>query len=164
MFKKKSRFTSFATAAIVALSSTSVLAQTTIETTTLLNCGYTKETHSNSTKIEGTRSAGHMSVWDQNCKNRHEFDYKKTHSIALTVNNTKIPYRIGSSHIGCSTNDSKAKIASKVVWNKRSNYILVNRNNVKDKTYVVAIPKTVGLDCGRLWSKAPLFTRYQEIK
>ena len=161
MLQKKSRYMSIASAAIVVLSSTAVLAQTTMETTTLLNCGYLK--YSGGNRLEGTYSAGHMAAWDSNCNNKHSFDYQKTHSIALTVNNIKIDYRIGSSHPGCHSDNSGAKIASDVIWNKSSNYILVNRGG-KDKTYAVAIPKSVGLSCDHLWRTTPIFNRFIEIK
>lgn len=162
MFKSKFRTLSIVATTLIAASSTPVFAQNALDTVTLLNCGYTKDT--GSSRIDGTRSAGHMSVWHANCSSEQKFDYQKKLTIILSANGVKASHRIGSSHDGCSTNNSKAKISDKVVWNKSSNYMLVHRNNVKSKTYAVAIPKTVGLDCGHLWSKTPLFTRYQEIK
>jgi len=153
-----------AVAALVSMTSSTAMAQTaqttpTIETTTLLNCGVTKE---NSRSVYGTMSGGHMAAYSNDCSNERPFDCKKTQAIALTINGAKVGTRVGSKHYGCH-GDSAAKDSSKVIWNKSSNYILVHRPN-KDKTYAVAIPKDLNLSCALITKNATQWNRFRLIE
>ena len=132
-----------------------------MKTTTLLNCGITRE---NSRSVYGTESAGDMAVYNSDCGNERKFGYEEKQTIVLRLNGANIVSKIGNAHYGCDDDDEdSAKDASSIIWNPNSNYILVHRPN-KNLTEAVAIPSDVGLGCHQITKNATPYNRFREIK